>query len=318
MANKNYGSLWVERLLQLPFFPNSRDDSDIDVPLNFLYTDPNGDLKSAPVGEISIDIQNQIDDLELEETMHQVGATSRGADFDGALLLSTRDNNVPHFFHAASQLTIDFGAGAVVATRHNGVATSSTQFSTVPEGSFVMIYRSNSATNYLVICISNVPSPLESITSAGNIISDVNGDLIVGERFNSSLPAPVGNNGTAFLTALELEVDIVEAGNYQLEIFTVTSNNAATDDFRLQVLQDNDVLTNIQIEHKDVGGAGIVVTNLQGGTFNSGTNQRVPYPLRKIVPLTAGTHVFEIQIACGLAGSEATLYEADIQLERWS
>jgi len=155
---------------------------------------------------------------------------------------------------------------------------------------------------------------------AGNLITLADGTVVVAERFSAQLAAPTGNNGTTLLTALNLNVDIAAAGTYKLSVRFISSVNTGAEDLIVAVLQDGvTTLTTYQVEHKDSGGAGLAgVINLAGGTFNSGTNQRVLYSDELLVNFgAAGTHNIDLQIAGSLAGIEPTLYEASLILERW-
>ena len=137
-------------------------------------------------------------------------------------------------------------------------------------------------------------------------------------RAVAQLPNPVGNNTATFMRALRLSANIPHTGRYRIMWRTVTSLNTAAEDILIRLRRDGVTdIASYRVEHKDSAGAGIVVTNLAGGTFNSGTSQRVPYSDFDIIDVNAGIHNFDLEIAGTVAGIEPTLYAATIIIERW-
>lgn len=127
-----------------------------------------------------------------------------------------------------------------------------------------------------------------------------------------------GTQGTAFEQYLSLSTTVPEAGNYRISWNYEWSLNTTGSDFRAQIQVDNsNTILNHREEPQDSAGTGITVTNLTGGTFNSGTDQRRGEAGFEIISLTAGNHTIDLDLANSVAGTDATIYRACITIERF-
>jgi hypothetical protein len=127
-----------------------------------------------------------------------------------------------------------------------------------------------------------------------------------------------GTQGTTFAQYLRLTTAIPETGNYKISWNYEWSLNTTGSDFLAQIqIDDTTTILSHQEEPQDSGGSGITVTNLSGGTFNSGTNQRRGEAGFEIVNLTAGTRNIDLDLSNSVASTEATIYRACITIERF-
>lgn len=133
-----------------------------------------------------------------------------------------------------------------------------------------------------------------------------------------STTTPAGTQGTTFVQYLRLSTTIPATGNYKICWNYEWSLNTTGSDFEGRVeLDDTTTLSNHVEEPQDAGGGGITVTNLDGGTFDTGTNQRREESGFDVINLTAGSHTIDIDLANSVADTEATIYRASITVERW-
>jgi len=130
------------------------------------------------------------------------------------------------------------------------------------------------------------------------------------------------NNTATFLTYLQLDFTIAEAGEYPLEWFYVWSYNAANSDFQANVILDTDppsapiVLCEHVQEPKDTGGPGPDLPNLDPPppTINASTNQKHPCSGFTTEVLAAGDYIMYIEIACSVAGNEAACHRGTLRV----
>ena len=134
-----------------------------------------------------------------------------------------------------------------------------------------------------------------------------------------SSTTPAGTQTTSYQQYLRLSTTIPETGNYKISWNYEWSLNTTGSDFlaRIQV-DDTTTLGEHQEEPQDSAGTGQVVTNLTGGTFNTGTNQRRGESGFEIVNLSAGGHSIDLDLANSTADTEATIYRACLTIERWN
>ena len=127
-----------------------------------------------------------------------------------------------------------------------------------------------------------------------------------------------GTQGTSFVERLSLNTTIPSTGNYKISWTYEWSVNSTQNDFEARIQVDNSttILNHIQ-EPKDSGGSGVTVINLDGGTFNSGTDQRHVESGFDIINLTSGSHVIDLDMANQVNGTEATIYKAIISIEEF-
>ena len=146
------------------------------------------------------------------------------------------------------------------------------------------------------------------------------GNLQYGAPFYefTELASPVGSQATTPALALQLSATITDPGIYRLSWDLVYSANTASNDARIQIVLDGvTIVREWRTEQQDSAGTGIVVDNLAGGTFNSGTDQRLSIAGGKPITLSApGLHTFDVNIYSNANNQEVTLYDASLELER--
>lgn len=110
----------------------------------------------------------------------------------------------------------------------------------------------------------------------------------------------------------------LEAGTYLIEFSFISSINTAGNDYILELDFGGSTMeeTKTQVEHKDSGGGSVVVQAIEGGTFNSGTNQSVPYYVRAVRTVTAGTYDLNVLMRNEIAGTEAAILASTLTVER--
>lgn len=148
---------------------------------------------------------------------------------------------------------------------------------------------------------------------------NIPGSTLVTFKDFASTNIPAGSQITSFQQYLRLTTTVPLSGYYKISWDATWSLNSTNSDFVAQIeLDDNTILDEFVREAKDSAGAGIVVNNLAGGTFNSGTNQRYKYGGHSIVLLSDGSHTIDMDVACSLANTEAVFYRGVISIERWN
>ena len=217
--------------------------------------------------------------------------------------------------------TLDPGTGIVTFTRDDSTAFT-VDFSSLNDQSFI-----NAAINTHETTIDNHDDVDTSTVppSNGNVLTyngttwapqaPSGGDFKDFARIISGLI----NQTTTFQPYMSLVTNIPETGNYKIFWSYTWSYNNGSADFRARAQIDN---TTTLFEHiqepKDIAGTGINLPNTDGGTTNSGTNQRHLASGADVINLTAGAHTIEIDFACSNANEEAAIYRGLITIERWS
>lgn len=130
---------------------------------------------------------------------------------------------------------------------------------------------------------------------------------------------PAGTQSTAYQQRLRLNYNIPQAGNYKVSWFYTWSINSTSDDFiaRVEINDSNTIVEQVQ-EAKDSAGTGITITNLTGGTFNTGTSQRHLESGFTILSLPTGSGFIDLDMRSSVANLEAAIYAATLSIERWS
>lgn len=128
----------------------------------------------------------------------------------------------------------------------------------------------------------------------------------------------VGTNDTAFSQRLRLNYNIPEAGEYKVTISYVWSYNATTSDFRaLAEFNDIDEIFEHRQEPKDSAGTGVTIDLLEGGTANSGTDQKYVLSFSEVYTLPVGAGFIDLDLGASAVDQEAAMYKANIILERF-
>ena len=273
----------------------AREDGCIGLPTytedEFLQVGPGGKVTST-----DLPLVNAADII-----LNKVTTSRYSSDHNMTTELAPRDVAVPHFFNIAnSDIDFLFETDEAISITVNGFQQAQVQGNvTIPAGAVGYIYRAFAAQSQdytIVYTTRSLPKFLETLQN------------------------PVGNNGTDYLTALTLTANIPVAGQWLLDLRMITSLNDANNDMEIRLLQDGvTTITEFVVEHKDPGGTGLAgIINLAGGTFNSGTSQRIPYIDSIVIDFaSAGTHNIELQVAGSIAGIEPTIYEAQMRLEKY-
>ncbi len=162
-----------------------------------------------------------------------------------------------------------------------------------------------------------------------NTAGVVNGDFLRREsgvwvpyndyKASASLANPVCTQLTSFQQALRLDYDIPEAGNYELSVSYIWSYNATNNDFIARVqINDTDIFVEHEQEPRDSAGTGIIVDAIEGGSFNTGTDQRLPFSYSEVITLPAGVGFVDLDIRNQQSNLSATVYKASITLKRFN
>jgi len=213
--------------------------------------------------------------------------------------------------------TLDAGTGIATFTRDD-LTTFTLDLSPLNDQAFInaaIATHETTIDNHDDVDVSSV-APV-----AGDILEYDGTNWIPGKKpfkdfFQNTTPA--GTQTNTFVTWDTFTTNIPDLGNYKLCVDFQWSYNNTNTDFIFQILQDGTPIYNFREEPADAGDGGITVTNLAGGTFNTGTNQRILASTSLILEnLTTGTKNFEFQIACQFIGQEATIYRLTATIERW-
>ena len=125
------------------------------------------------------------------------------------------------------------------------------------------------------------------------------------------------NQTTTLEDFLTLTTNLPEDGTYEIGWHYEWSFNDAGQDFIAEVDIDGTVISNHRQEPKDVGGTGVVLPVIGGGTANTGTNQRhIESGVDIQAGLTAGSTTIRIRFAGSQANDEAAIYRARIYIRR--
>ena len=126
------------------------------------------------------------------------------------------------------------------------------------------------------------------------------------------------NQSTSYEEYLKLSFIVPEDGIYRLFFRYTWSLNSTGDDFiaRLQ-LDDTTNLVEFVTEPQDAGGTGVTLPIVGGGSTSTGTNQRFTKTGLEMLTLTAGSHFIDLDWRCSASNTEATIYKAQLTIERW-
>ena len=113
-----------------------------------------------------------------------------------------------------------------------------------------------------------------------------------------------------------LTVDLPEDGTYEIKIWCIWSQNSGATDINLVMNVDGTDVVALRMEPQDTAGAGIVATDVNGGTANTGTDQRYDAQLLEVDTYTAGTHTITLQWDASTTTDIPTIYRSIISIER--
>jgi len=117
------------------------------------------------------------------------------------------------------------------------------------------------------------------------------------------------NTTAASATRHNFGFTVVGAGNWKIEITYDWSHNSPTNDFTAQMLIDGVASWDHQQEPKDAAG---------GSINGSGTNQRHPAHIRRVVSLTAGAHNVTLNFGTSVLGVISTIHRSVLTVERFN
>lgn len=115
-----------------------------------------------------------------------------------------------------------------------------------------------------------------------------------------------------------------EDGEYLISLSILKSYNNGGQDFISQLLVNNNpaIMSQQQVEPKDVGGGGVVLPTVAGGvvgpTVNTGTNQRTMSNFFLLTTLTGPSVDLSLEFAGSTTNDEATIYSASLLVERFA
>jgi len=127
------------------------------------------------------------------------------------------------------------------------------------------------------------------------------------------------NNDLTYAQFLRLDFTAPETANYKITCHFMWSLNAGNSDFRSKLELDNttEIGYRRQIhEPKDAAGNGEILGVVGGGTGNTGTNQRYPATIIRVLNITQGVHFIDLDWSCSVANTEAAIYGANILVEK--
>ena len=211
--------------------------------------------------------------------------------------------------------TLDSSTGIATFTRDDST-TFDVDFSSLNDQAFI-----NNAINNHENTISNHNDVNTGGASNGDLLR-YNGSVWVPfKEFKAfaTFQTPRGTQSTSFQEYLKLNFTIPEIGQYKISWRYEWSYNNTKSDFEARVeLNDNLELLFHKQEPQDSGGSGVTVQAIEGGTFNSGTDQRFNQSGFEIVTFnnTADNFV-DLDLRCSNGGQEATIYRATLTIERW-
>ena len=114
-----------------------------------------------------------------------------------------------------------------------------------------------------------------------------------------------------------LSANVPVAGNYKVIWSYTWSFNDGGQDFEAELRVNGAAIWEHIQEPKDTAGGGITLPTTDGGTANSGTNQRQNLTMHEIVNLSAGANDLSIFFAGSQNNDEATIYRGRITIEKW-
>lgn len=128
----------------------------------------------------------------------------------------------------------------------------------------------------------------------------------------------IGTQLDSFQQRKRLTVNIPVVGEYTIAWAFTWSYNSTGDNFEAQIeVDDTDQIFLMQQEPQDSGGSGITMQLIEGGTANTGTDQRMPASGFTVYNFTAtGNHTIDFDIACQVANNEAAVYAMSLSCKR--
>lgn len=106
-------------------------------------------------------------------------------------------------------------------------------------------------------------------------------------------------------------------GFYEISVTMIWSLNATDTDLNAELVVGGDTSVFINQEPKDAAGTGVTAQNINGGSNNTGTNQRHPVTWTETYSLSAGNVPIALNFRqSGFSNDEATIYEAEIRIKR--
>ena len=127
---------------------------------------------------------------------------------------------------------------------------------------------------------------------------------------------PLLHQPTTLQPYLTLNATIPEAGVYRLNMTHRFSINSTTVNFESHIEFGGNFFIITHVEMQDAAGAGILVNNTTGGMTNTGTDNFKTLSGFTHFTLPAGPASFVLEFRGQTANQEATIYEADMFLER--
>lgn len=181
--------------------------------------------------------------------------------------------------------------------------------------------RANHTGLQSLITISEVPS-LASLAGNQYLYLKTNAAGNAYEYFleydvANGFTSPLATNLNTFQQALRLDVNIPVSGDYRIGVSYTWSYNATDNNFsaRVQVDDTNTIFEHFQ-EPQDSGGPGVVAQLIEGGAINTGTDQRHPVTSFIVIPLSAGPHTIDLDIASQFGADIAALYQGSLSCKR--
>ena len=210
--------------------------------------------------------------------------------------------------------TLDAGTGIATFTREDA-STFTVDFSSLNDQAFI-----NNAINTHETTIGNhddvdLGTPLE-----GDILR-YNGTQW--QRFQTLFEFAIEEQGlinqtTSFVEYLTLPFTLAEESTLRVSFKFVWSLNSTQADHDTRIQLDNTTTIFEQvIEPQDSGGTGITLPTTSGGTANTGTNQRFTKTGFDLVQnVSAGAHFIDLDWRASATNQEATIYRAQIVVEK--
>jgi len=127
------------------------------------------------------------------------------------------------------------------------------------------------------------------------------------------------NNSLTYARFLRLDFTAPETANYKITCHFMWSLDVGNSDFRSKLELDNttEIGYRRQIhEPKDAAGNGETLGIVGGGTSNTGTNQRYPATITRVLNITQGVHFIGLDWSCSVANTRASIYGANILVEK--
>lgn len=210
--------------------------------------------------------------------------------------------------------SLDAGTGIATFTRDD-LTTFTVDFSSLNDQAFI-----NNAINTHEITIANhddvtIASPMEGDILRYNGSQWVNFQTLF--EFDVEEQGLI-NQSTTFAQYSRLNFTLDAISTIRVSFKFVWSLNTTGSDHVTQIqLDDTTTIFEQQIEPQDSGGTGIVLPVVGGGTTNTGTNQRFTKTGFDIVEnVSAGAHFIDLDWRCTVTNTEATIYRAQLVVEK--